>query len=107
VAGERPLAGEEYDSILRSQVARLPGRFETLDSLLAAALDIVNTGRDPGYYANYARNLATLEAPAMNAAAAAVVKPGELTWVIVGDLDVIEAGIRELNLGEVKRITVE
>ena len=107
VAGERPLAGEEYTSIMRSQVARLPGRFETLDSLLAAALDIVNTGRDPGYYANYARNLSSLDAPAMNAAAAGVVKPGELTWVIVGDLDVIEPGIRELNLGEVKRITVE
>ncbi|MFY2762850.1 M16 family metallopeptidase [Arenimonas sp. MALMAid1274] len=107
VAGERPLAGEEYDSILRSQVARLPGRYETLDSLLAAGLDIVNTGRDPGYYANYARDLASLQAPALNASAAAVVKPGELTWVIVGDLDKIEAGIRELDLGEVRRITVE
>jgi zinc protease len=107
VAGERPLVGEEYDSILRSQVARLPGRYETIDSLMSAGLDIVNTGRDPSYYSNYARNLAALEAPAMNAAASGVVKPGELTWVIVGDLDKIEAGIRELNLGQVRRITVD
>ena len=107
VAGERPLVGEEYDSILRSQVARLPGRYETLDSLVTAALDIVNTGRDPAYYADYARNLSSLQPAALNAAAASVVKPGELTWVIVGDLKLIEPGIRELNLGEVRRLTVE
>ncbi|HEU0153651.1 MAG TPA: pitrilysin family protein [Arenimonas sp.] len=107
VAGARPLAGEEYDSILRSQVARLPGRYETLDSLVSAALDMVNTGRDPAYYANYARDLAALDADALNAAATDVVRPDQLTWVIVGDLDQIEAGIRALELGEVRRITVE
>jgi zinc protease len=32
----------------------------------------------------------------------AVVKPDNLTWVIVGDRAQIEKGIRELNLGEVK-----
>jgi len=99
-----PLVGEEYDSILRSQVARLPGRYETLDSLLAAAMDIVNTGRDPAYYADYASNLSALQPAALNAAAAGVVKPDALTWVIVGDLEVIEAGIRSLNLGDVRRI---
>ena len=59
--GERPLAGEELDSILRSQVARLPGRFETLDSLVAAALDMVNTGRAPEYYYDYSKNLQALD----------------------------------------------
>ena len=107
VAGTRPIAGEEYASIMRSQVARLPGRFETLDSLLAAATDVVNTGRDPAYYRDYARNLGALSADALNAAGAAAVKPDELVWVIVGDLSKIEAGVRELNYGEVQRLTVE
>ena len=60
VAGERPLAGEEFDSIMRSQVARLPGRFETLDSLVAAATDFVGIGRAPEYYYDYAGNLRAL-----------------------------------------------
>ncbi len=38
------------------------------------------------------------------AAAAEVVHPDQLVWVIVGDLSKIEAGVRELNLGEVKVI---
>ncbi|WP_161627317.1 M16 family metallopeptidase [Arenimonas composti] len=101
VAGARPIAGEEFESILRSQVARLPGRFETLDSLVAAATDIVNTGRDPAYYDDYAANIATLTPEALNAAAAATVKPDGLTWVVIGDLKQIEAGIRALGWGEV------
>src|SRR5690606_22938555 len=45
LAGERPLAGEELDSILRSQVSRLPGRFETLSSLVNAAVDLLQNQR--------------------------------------------------------------
>ena len=104
VAGARPLAGEELESILRSQVSRLPGRFETLDSLLAAGLDLVNMGRDPGYYTEYATRLRQLDGAALNAAAAEVVQPGQLTWIVVGDLGLIEAGVRELGYGEVVRL---
>jgi zinc protease len=106
VAGERPLVGEEYDSIMRSQVARLPGRFETLDALIGAAIDHVNTGRDPGYYYAYADNLRALD-PAALAEAGRVVKPDELVWIVVGDLKKIEAGVRELGYGEVVRAQVE
>lgn len=101
VAGERPIAGEEFESIMRSQVARLPGRYETLDALLSAGIDVVNTGRDPAFYRDYARNMGALTADDLNAAGAATVKPGELTWVIVGDRKLIEAGVRELGYGEV------
>ena len=103
VAGARPLAGEELDSILRSQVSRLPGRFETLDSLLMAGLDLVNQGRDPRYYTDYAAQLRQLGGDALNAAATEVVKPDQLTWIVVGDLKQIEAGVRELGYGEVVR----
>ncbi|HWT15483.1 MAG TPA: pitrilysin family protein [Patescibacteria group bacterium] len=104
VAGARPLAGEELDSILRSQVSRLPGRFETLDSLLIAGLDLINLGRDARYYTEYAPQLRQLGGDTLNAAAADVVKPERLTWIVVGDLKLIEAGVRELGFGEVMTI---
>jgi zinc protease len=106
VAGARPLAGEELESILRSQVSRLPGRFETLDSLLVAGIDLVNLDRDPRYYTEYAPTLRQLGGDALNAAAAAVVKPPQLTWIVVGDLKQIEAGVRQLGFGEVETIAV-
>ena len=42
IAGERPIAGEEYTSVMRGTVSRLPARFETLASLQSAALQMVN-----------------------------------------------------------------
>lgn len=62
-----PARGRELDSILRSQVSRLPGRFETLDSLLMAGLDVVNMGRDARYYTDYAAQLRQLDGNALNA----------------------------------------
>ncbi|SFK32143.1 M16 family metallopeptidase [Lysobacter sp. cf310] len=106
VAGARPLVGEEYDSIMRSQVARLPGRFETLDSLVAAATDVANTGRAPEYYYDYAQRLRALDADAL-ARAGKTVKPDELVWIVVGDLKKIEVGVRELNYGEVVKAQAE
>jgi zinc protease len=106
VAGARPLVGEEYDSIMRSQVARLPGRFETLDALVSAAVDHVNTGRAPAYYYDYAQNLQALD-PAALAEAGRMVKADELVWVVIGDLKKIEAGVRELGYGEAVRAQVE
>ena len=107
VAGARPLEGEELDSILRSQVGRLAGRFETLNSLIGAGLEVANLDRDPAYYTDYARQLRELDGKALNAAAAEVVKPDQLLWLVVGDLSKIEASVRELGFGEVERIEVE
>jgi zinc protease len=38
----------------------------------------------------------------IEAIAKRVVRPDNITWVIVGDRAKIEAGVRELNLGDVK-----
>jgi zinc protease len=98
------LAGEELESSLRSGVSRLAGRFETLDSLIAAATDMVNLDRAPEYYYDYAENLRALDGPRLNGVAAELVQPDELTWIVVGDLKKIEAGVRELSYGEVVRL---
>jgi zinc protease len=54
---------------------------------------------------DYVRTLkAKIEAQtddAVRAAARAALQPGQLTWVIVGDLKKIEQPIRDLKLGEV------
>ncbi|MFT3805288.1 hypothetical protein, partial [Arenimonas sp.] len=69
--------------------------------------DIVNTGRAPEYYYDYTANLKALSPEALNAAAAKVIKPEELTWIVIGDLKKVEAGVRELNYGEAVRLQVE
>jgi zinc protease len=104
VAGERPLAGEEYASIMRNMTLRLPGRFETLDDLENAALTQLNYGLPTDYWAHYAEHVRALSEPQLAAAARKFVRPEEVIWIVVGDLQKVEKGIRELNYGEVVRL---
>jgi zinc protease len=101
VAGERPLVGEEYSSIMRNMSSRLAGRFETLAALEAAAVASLNLGLKDDYWANYAANIRTLGEPQLAAAGKKFVHPDELLWLVVGDLRKIEKGVRELGWGDV------
>jgi len=105
LVGERPLTGEEFASTMRSQTMRLPGRFETLAALEGAAVQLINFGYPDDYFTNYAKNTRALTEADLAGAATKFVRPGEVVWIIVGDLKKIEAGVRELNLGEV--VTIE
>ena len=107
VAGERPLAGEEYASIMRNMTLRLAGRFETLDAIEDAALDLFNYRLPIDYWTKYAGNLRTLTEAQLAGATSKFVRPDDVIWIVVGDLRKVEAGIRELGYGEVVRLDAD
>lgn len=107
VAGNRPVSGEEFQSIMRNMTLRLPGRFETLSALEAAAVDLVNYNLPDNYWANYASSMRALTEPQLANAAKKFVRPDEIIWIIVGDLEKVEKGIRELNYGEVIKLDAD
>src|SRR5688572_27289334 len=104
IAGERPIAGDEYSNLMRGTVSRLPARFETLSALETAAFHMVNFGLPADYWSRYAASVSALTEKDLAAASAKYVRPDEVIWVVVGDLRKVEAGVRELNLGEVTRL---
>ena len=101
LAGARPIRGEEFASIMRTQTLGLPGRWATLQALEAAAIQIVNYGYPDDYFSTYARRVRELREAELDAAARKFIRPSQIVWVIVGDLLQIEKGVRELNLGTV------
>jgi zinc protease len=101
IAGERPIVGDEYDSIMRNMTSRLPGRFATLDALEGAALASVNLGLPDDYWSTYADKVRALGAPELASAASRFIRPDEVVWMVIGDLRKIEPGIRKLGWGEV------
>jgi zinc protease len=101
VAGERPLAGDEYGSIMRNMTSRLAGRFETIAALDGAAITSLNLNLPDDYWPRYAANIRALGEPQLAAAAAKFIHPDEVIWLVVGDLRKIEKGVRELGWGEV------
>lgn len=104
ITGNRPIRGDEFDSLMRSQTLALPGRFATLASLENAAVQIVNYGYSDDYFSTYASRVRGLTPPALATAAQAYIKPADVIWVVVGDLAKVEGGVRALGLGPTVRI---
>lgn len=98
--GKAPAKAEEVAKIKATEVRGLPGSFETANAVLGAVSGIIRYGRADDYQAQRAAKISALTPEQVNAQTSTI-KPSALTWVIVGDLSKIEAGIRALNLGEV------
>jgi zinc protease len=101
IAGQRPIAGEEFESVMRNVTSRLPGRFATLDALESAAITSINLGLPDDYWSRYAGGMRALNDGQLAGAAARYVHPDEVVWLVIGDLRKVEPGIRKLGWGEV------
>lgn len=99
--GKAPAKPDEVKKIQSTEVLALPGSFETANAVLASITAIELYGRPDNYESTRASRINGLTPTKVQTSAAAI-KPDALTWVIVGDLKKIEAGIRALNLGELK-----
>jgi predicted Zn-dependent peptidase len=99
--GAAPAKPEELSKIKATNIRTLPGSYETAAAVLETMSSNISYGRPDDYAAKRAARITALEAAQIQAAAKAI-KPAALTWIIVGDLSKIEAGIRGLKLGEVK-----
>jgi zinc protease len=107
VAGERPLAGAEYESIMRNMTSRLPGRFATLASLEGAAVTSLNTRLPDDYWSQYGARMRGLNEAQLAGAATKFVRPDETIWMVIGDVRKIEAGVRELGFGQVVKLDAD
>ena len=58
IGGARPIRGDEFESIMRTQTLGLPGRFATLASLEAAAIQLLNYRYPDDYFATYGQRRA-------------------------------------------------
>jgi zinc protease len=102
ILGDRPLSADELSKIQANETLSLPGSRETQDSVGESILDLVQFGLPEDYYETFAGKVRALKTSDTADAAKIVVHPDSLVWVIVGDRSKIEAGVKELNLGEIK-----
>jgi zinc protease len=107
ILGPRPIEAEELEKAKSTLTATLPGGWETMAAVSADIRTLVVFGLDDRYFDSYAEKVRGITAPVAVAAAAEVVKPDRLVWVVVGDRSKIEPGIRDLKLGEIKLIDAD
>jgi zinc protease len=102
IVGDHLVGDDELAKIQANETLKLPGSRETLDALGQSIVDLVQFGLPDDYYDTYAGKVRALKTSDVNAAAKEVVRPDNLIWIVVGDRAKIEAGVREVNLGELR-----
>jgi zinc protease len=102
ILGDHPVTEEELTRIEANETLRLPGSRETSDEVEQSVMDLVQFGWPDDYYETLAGKIKALKAADLNTAAKEVVHPDHMVWVVVGDRAKIEAGVREVGLGEIR-----
>lgn len=107
LVGKREITAEELQSVVNNDVRSLPGYYETSGAVTAEIANMVLFGRPDDYVRTMKARTEAQTLEQVRKAAKDHIDPATLTWVVVGDLKKIEAGIRALNLGEVQVIDLE
>ncbi|MGI6455696.1 MAG: M16 family metallopeptidase [bacterium] len=101
IRGDRPPSEDELEFMVNKRVLQLTGGWETLGSVAGSIQEIIAYDLPEDYWEQYPKKLHSLSLDVVSEAAGKHLKPESLIWVIVGDQEQIEPGIRELGFGEV------
>jgi zinc protease len=105
--GARAATEAEVATSKRRSTLSLPGRWETAQAVARDIAELVRFRLPDDYWDDYAELVGALEVADVSAAAEQHLRPKRLTWLVVGDLDVIEAEVRALSLGEIRVVDVD
>ena len=105
--GANPATAEEVATSKRRSTLTLPGRWETARAVARDIAEIVRFDLPDDYWNGYAELVGALSVDEVNGAARRLLQPDRMTWVVVGDLRVIEAQVRELGFGAVSIVDVD
>lgn len=99
--GKLPPTRAEVDKVKATEIRSLPGAYETGRAVMGTIAGIVRYDRPDDYVFQRKAEIEALT-PEVVAKAAATIDPDALTWVVVGDLQQIEAPVRALDFGVVQ-----
>ena len=104
IVGDKPITADELKDEQTDSTLSLPGSFETVQQLSGAYGNILQYNLPENYYNTYTDKVLTVTLTIANDTAKKYILPGHLIWLVVGDMSKVEAGIRELNIGDVHKI---
>ena len=102
-----PITGEELKDEQTNSTLGLPGTFETAQQLANAYGRILQFGLPEDYYNTLTQKVMSVTVEGANDIARKYILPEHLVWIVVGDMSKVEAGVRELNIGEVHKIDAD
>ncbi len=107
ILGNKPVSDHELERAKASETLTLPGRWETMSAVADSIGEIVRFGLSDDYFNTFSQRVRALGLDDVNGVAKKVIHPENLVWVVVGDREKIEPGIRELNVGPISVIDTD
>ena len=98
----RPATSNEIERIKLNRTRSLPGSFSTNAGFLASIIFSDSYGLPFDYAESSAARIESVTLEGVNNRARMSIEPSKLIWVVVGDLEKIEAKVRSLDYGEVE-----
>lgn len=103
----KPVGAEELTKAKNYIALSFPSEFETLGDLSSHMEELVAYTLPDTYFTQYIDNIQAVTSAGVQKAAATYIQPKSFAVVVVGDRKVIEQGVRALNLGPVRVMSVE
>jgi len=107
LSGEKPITEKELTDARANRIRGYAQQFESLGRVAQQIGDLWANGLPMTELRREAEETGKVPLTAVNAAAARYAVPGKAALLLVGDVSKIEAGIRELNLGEIVKLDAE
>ncbi len=107
ILGEIQVTDDELGAAKNALALTLPGQWETMSAVGGSLQQLVTYGLPDDYFSTYGAKVGALGVADVARAAKAAVHPEGLVWVVVGDRQKIEAGLKELGLGEVRLLDAD
>ena len=102
-----PVPADELDKAKNYIALSFPSEFEAITDLSRRLEELVVYRLPDDYFERYVANVMAVTAETVRGAAEKYIQPSRLAVVVVGDRKTIEPGVRALNLGPVRVMTVE
>lgn len=84
-----------------------PGNFQEVSMIAPQIDEMIQYNLPANYFNNYVSSMLNVKADEANAVAKKYIVPDKMIVVVVGDKAKIEEGIKALNLGEIKNLTID
>jgi predicted Zn-dependent peptidase len=103
----KPVPADELERARNYVALRYPGAFETTTDMSRRLEDMRLFALPDDYFSKYVQNIQRVSAADVQRVAQKYILPNQVAVVVVGDRKTIEPGIRALNLGQIKIMTVD
>lgn len=107
IAGEKPISDKELQTARLAKIRGYAQQFESYGRIVGQIASLWQEGLPLAELQNEPNELSKISLGAVNSTAAKYAAPAGTSLLLVGDLAKIEAGIRELNLGQIVVLDIE